>query len=133
MRGTLEVALKAYFHPRHQHCTVEAQKAEKALSTVSYIYIFITWQALRAGSMQRILCSDWLPEQARWSDTARPGLPISFPQIKFHQCSSECTKVVSLKLLSAKVKRSFVIIFCLYGTRKSVNKNENKEKNVDKF
>ena len=46
---------------------------------------FIIWQAPRAGSMQRILCSDWLPEQARWSDTARPGLPVSFPPIKFRQ------------------------------------------------
>ena len=56
---------------------------------------FIIWQAPRAGSMRRILCSDWLPERARWSDTARPGLPVSFPQIKFRQSSSECTKVFS--------------------------------------
>ena len=55
----------------------------------------ITWQAPRAGSMRRILCSDWLPERARWSDAARPGLPVSFPQIKFRQSSSECTKVFS--------------------------------------
>ena len=40
---------------------------------------------------------------------------------------------LSLKLLSAKVKRFFVI-FLSYGTRKSVNENENKEKNnVDKL
>ena len=41
------------------------------------ICIFIIRQAPRAGSMQRILCSDWLPERARWIDTAHPGLPIS--------------------------------------------------------
>ena len=57
------------------------------------IIIIIIWQAPRAGSMWRILCSDWLPERARWSDTARLGLPVSFPQIKFRQSSSECTKV----------------------------------------
>ena len=34
MRGTLEVALKANLHPRHQHSTNEAQKAE-AVSVVS--------------------------------------------------------------------------------------------------
>ena len=51
----------------------------------------------RAGSMRRIPCSDWLPERARWSDTARPGLPVSFPQ-----------KKNSPKLFYAKVK----IIFC---------------------
>ena len=45
----------------------------------------IIWQAPRAGSMRRILCSDWLPERATWSDTARPGLPVSFPQIKLRQ------------------------------------------------
>ena len=40
---------------------------------------------------------------------------------------------VSLKLFSAKVKRFFVFLW-LYGTRKSVNENENKEnKNVDEF
>ena len=41
MRGTLEVALKANVHPRHQHCTNEAQKAETVLSAVSFIYIYI--------------------------------------------------------------------------------------------
>ena len=64
-----------------------------------YIYIFI-WQAPRAGSMRRILSSDWLPERARWNDTARPGLPVSFPQIKFRQSSSECTKVFSRSLFT---------------------------------
>jgi len=53
----------------------------------------IIWQALRVGSMQQILRSDGLPEWARWNDTARSGLPVSFPQIKFHQSSSRCTKV----------------------------------------
>ena len=59
------------------------------------ISAFITWQAPRAGSMRRFLCSDGLPERARWSDTARQGLPVLFPQIKFRQCSNECTKVFS--------------------------------------
>jgi len=39
MRGTLAVALKAHLHPRHQHCTDEAQKAETVLSAVGYVYI----------------------------------------------------------------------------------------------
>ena len=55
--------------------------------------LLIIWQAPRAGSMRRVLRSDWLSEQASWSDTARPGLPVSFPQIKFRQSSSGCTKV----------------------------------------
>ena len=36
MRGTLEVGLKAYLHPRH-----EAQKAETVLSAVSYLSIYL--------------------------------------------------------------------------------------------
>ena len=40
---------------------------------------------------------------------------------------------LSPKLFSAKVKR-FVVISLFYGTRKSVNENENKEKrHVDEF
>ena len=64
-------------------------------STVIWKPLIVIWQAPRAGSMRRILCSDWLPEWARWSDIARPGLPVSFPQIKFRLSSSKCTKVFS--------------------------------------
>ena len=40
-----------------------------------YILIhFIIWLAPRAGEMKRILCSDWLPEWARWAYLARSGL-----------------------------------------------------------
>ena len=38
MRGTLKVVSKANFHPRHQHCTDEAQKAYIDI----YIYTFVT-------------------------------------------------------------------------------------------
>ena len=94
----------------------------------------IIWQAPRAGSMQRILCSDWLPERARWSDTARLGLPVSFPQIKFRQSSSECTKVFfSPKLLSAKVKRIFEISLSLWNQKKRQREWNKENKNVDKF
>ena len=47
---------------------------------VAIVSWFIVWQAPEAGSMRRILCSDWLPERARWSDTARSGLPVLLPQ-----------------------------------------------------
>ena len=79
---------------------------------------FIIWQAPHAGSMQRILCSDWLPEWARWSDTAHPGLPVSFPQIKFCQSPSGLHEsFLSLKLFSAKVKRFFVISLSLWNQK----------------
>ena len=47
---------------------------------VAIVSWFIVWQAPEAGSMRRILCSDWLPERARWSDTARSRLPVLLPQ-----------------------------------------------------
>ena len=94
----------------------------------------IICQAPRAGSMRQILCSDWLPERARWSDTACPGLPVSFPQIKFHQSSSECTKGFFPRNFFLLRWKDFLWFLCLCGTRKSVNENENKEnKTVDEF
>ena len=30
--------------------------------------------------MKRILCSDWLPERARWAYLARSGFPALVPQ-----------------------------------------------------
>ena len=47
---------------------------------VTIVSWFIVWQAPKVGSMRRIMCSDWLPERARWSDTARSGLPVLLPQ-----------------------------------------------------
>ena len=71
----------------------EAQAKLQKVAKVSVERLFIILQAPRAGGMQQILCSDWLPEQARWSDTACPILPLSFSQIKFCQSSSSYTKV----------------------------------------
>ena len=119
------------FLPRNPYeCLTYSNKMIKMIMSYRWwtvvILFFIIWHSPRAGSMRRILCSDWLPDRARWSDTARLGLPVSFPQIKFRQSSSECTKVFS--------RWDFLWFLCLYGTRKSVNENENKEnKIVDKF
>ena len=120
--------------PAQKFPYLSVKKAEKTRRITYHIFLslvhfqdgdkvlrrhFIIWQAPRAGSMQKILCSDWLPERARWSDTARPGVPVSFPQIKFRQSSSECTRVFfSPKLLSANVKRFFVISLSLWNKKK---------------
>ena len=56
--------------------------------------------------MRRILCSDWLPERARWSDTARFVRANKSESPKFKRVHES---FLSLKLLSAKVKRFFVI------------------------
>ena len=68
-----------YYFPRSHHIL---KPLLTDWLTDTHVREFIIWQAPWAGSMYWILCSDWLPEQARWSDTARPGLPISFPQVK---------------------------------------------------
>ena len=74
--------------PSYYYPTEECSPMESCIKTTisdkdSRITVFIIWQAPRAGSMRRILCSDWLPERARWSNTARPELPVWFSQIKF--------------------------------------------------
>ena len=73
-----------------------------------YVRMYVIWQAPRAGSMRRILCSDWLPERARWSDTARPGLPVSFPQTNI----SPKSKRVHESFLSQNIFRDSKKIFC---------------------
>ena len=40
----------------------------------------IIWLAPQAGKINRILCSDWLPERVRWPYLARWGFPALFPQ-----------------------------------------------------
>ena len=47
------------------------------ITWVIIILYFIIWQAPRAGKMKQILRRDWLPERARWSHLARPGLPAA--------------------------------------------------------
>ena len=42
-------------------------------------YFFIIWLAPRAGKVKRILCSDWLPERARWAHLALSGFPALIP------------------------------------------------------
>ena len=79
------------------------------------IVFYIIWQAPLAGSMQRIFRSDWIPERARWSDTARfvPANKIS-PKFKRVHESFRLQK-----LFSAKVKRLFVISLALWNQKKS--------------
>ena len=50
-RGTLEVALNAYLHPRHEHCTDEAEKTETVLSAVIYIDIDIDIDAKQINNI----------------------------------------------------------------------------------
>ena len=57
--------------------------------------------------MNQILRCDWLPEQARWSDTARSGLPVSFPPN-----ISPKSKRVHESFLSQNIFRDGKNIFC---------------------
>ena len=66
--------------------------------------------------MRRILCSDWLPKKERYClpGTARfvPANKISPKFKRVHE------SFLSLKLLSAKVKRLFVISLSLWNQKK---------------
>ena len=72
---------------------VRGQISEHIFAPNEGYCLFIIWQAPREGSIRRILCYDWLPQRARCSNTALPGLPVSFPQVKFRQSSSRCANV----------------------------------------
>ena len=50
---------------------------------------------------------DWLPERARWSDTARSGLPVLFPQYHFAEVQAGARK-----FLSQNIFRDSKKIFC---------------------
>ena len=43
----------------------------------------IKWLNRQAGEMKRILCSDWLPERARWASSSRSGFHGLVPQENF--------------------------------------------------
>ena len=64
--------------------------------------------------MRRILCSDWLPELARWSDTAY-FIPANKILLKFKQVHKS---FLSPKLFSAKTKTFFSISLSLWNQKK---------------
>ena len=57
--------------------------------------------------MNRIPRSDWLPERARWSDTARSGLPVLF-----RNNISPKSKRVHESFLSQNISSNSKKIFC---------------------
>ena len=57
--------------------------------------------------MRRILCSDWLPDWAGWSDIARPGLPVSFTQIKFRKIQAGALKFSFAEIVFRQAKKTF--------------------------
>ena len=58
--------------------------------------------------MRRILCSNWLPERARWNDTPRPGIARFVPANKI----SPKFKSVHESFLSRNIFRDRKKIFC---------------------
>jgi len=67
--------------------------------------------------MKRILCHDWLPEQARWHYLAHSGLPaVSQKKIVFifHIINPLLTKLVQTRWLDIGL-----ILFCVFMDRDS--------------
>ena len=70
--------------------------------------LIIIWQAPRAGKMNQIPCCDWLPERARWSDTARWDCPFC----SRNNVSPKYKRVYSESLLSQNIFLDSKKIFC---------------------
>ena len=66
---------------------VKNKQLQVLYNTIQYNTIHYYMASSASGQYAAKLCSDLIAERARWSDTARPGLP--------GQSSSECTKVFS--------------------------------------
>ena len=62
------------FHAEHLFLESMGEIASQFEDTRAITYVII-WLAPRAGKMNQILHCDWLPERARWSHRACPGLP----------------------------------------------------------
>ena len=84
---------------------------------VHIIINFVIWQAPRAGSVRPILCSDWLPEQARWAILPTRDRPFCPANKILPKCKQVHETFRSLKLLSAKVKRFFVLSVSLWNQK----------------
>ena len=79
------------------------------------IIAVIIWHALQAVKMRQILCSDWLPQRTRWSDTALSGFPVFFRKNIFRDSKKIfCDSSVGMEPENEKTE--------------SVNDNENKKK-----
>ena len=85
--------------------------------------------------MRQILCSDWLPERARWANIARSGLPAQdCPFYSYNKISPKSKRVHKNFLLQNNFCDSKKI-FCDSSVgmelenkkAESVNDNENKE------
>ena len=61
-------------------------------ATVGPVAFLVIQLVALVGNMKRILCSDWLPEWARWAHLPRSGLPASIP-FKKKNCVRQIDKV----------------------------------------
>ena len=69
--------------------------------TVGPVAFLVIQLVALVGIMKRILCSDWLPEWARWAHLPRSGLPASIPFKKKKIAWGRLTKFVTLWTKSA--------------------------------
>ena len=78
--------------------------------------------------MKWILCSDWLPEWARWAYLARSGLPALVPQKRKsfgHLINPLLTKLVRSRWLEIGL-----VLFCVFMDLAFVSVHKNAKKNL---
>ena len=91
------------------------------------ILCVIIWLAPRAGKMKQILRCDWLPERARWSHLARPGLPAASRRKPYNK--SFIDQVCSVKM-AGYCPRSFFASLWTSTSSRSINTQKKNLANI---
>ena len=82
----LHLHLNIHLHLQvlNMHFQALKESINVCIFVTTFVLHFIIWLAPRLGKIKRILCSDCLPERARWTYHACSGFPPLFLQkVKF--------------------------------------------------
>ena len=109
--------------------TINAAYEWHMMGRLDAIMSIIIWLAPWAGTMNQILCCDWLSKRARWSYLARSGLPAVSRKRNFsesHIINPLLTKLVRSRWLDIVL----VLFLRVYGPRLRLGPWTRKKKNL---
>lgn len=93
--------------------------------------INVTWLNPWADKMKRVLCSDWLPEQAVWAFLTHLGYPTFVPQEKkFSFWPNNKSSIHQIQACSVKMPRYWPNYFGVSFTSTSSRSMKTKKKNM---